>query len=135
MKAEELKEELCEESEVGAGDGVGVDVGVAVGVGDGLDEGAGFLIETPLSQINLLPDLMQVNFLLPIITIFPFLAHLCPAIGVVALWIGIFEFRIENETSNATMRIAFDFTLRVYKRKSQEIQPNRLSFPGESLPR
>ena len=49
---------------VGVGVGVGVGEGVGVGVGEGVGEGVALTINTPLSQTNLLPDLMQVYVLL-----------------------------------------------------------------------
>ena len=76
---------------VGAGVGVavGVGVGIGVGVGSGIGDGEGvgvgvaigegFLTATPLFQTNLLPDLMQVNFLPADIDVAPTFEHLSPA--------------------------------------------------------
>jgi hypothetical protein len=77
---------------VGVGDGVGdvVAVGVGDGVGeiDGLGRGAGvlagvgftvgFLIATPLFQINLLPCLIQVYLIFETVFVVPSLVHLEP---------------------------------------------------------
>jgi hypothetical protein len=83
---------------VGVGDGVGVTTGVGVGVGStGLKTGFRFgfgaaFIVTPLFQISLLPDLMQVNFLLDAVAVAPALVHLAPALGVAA-WTGVARVR------------------------------------------
>ena len=66
----------------GVGEGEGVDIGEGVGVG--VAEGVGFLTTTPLFQINLLPDLTQVNFLPADIDVAPAFEHLAPAFGAAA---------------------------------------------------
>jgi hypothetical protein len=66
--------------------GVAVGVGVGVGVGStGLktgfsDDFDAALTATPLFQMSLLPDLMQVNFFPPTVAIAPALLHLAPAL-------------------------------------------------------
>ena len=66
--------------------GVALGVGIALGVGDGSTlgrsgtTGVGFFIATPLSQINFLPDLMQVNFFPPTIEVDPTFEHVVPVL-------------------------------------------------------
>ena len=69
---------------VGVGVGTGCSVGDGVGVGIGVTTGTGFLITTPLFHTSLVPDLTQVNFLLPAVAVAPALVHLAPALGVAA---------------------------------------------------
>ena len=80
---------------VGVGEGVGVDIGEGVGVG----EGVGFLTTTPLFQINLLPDLTQVNFFPADIDVAPAFEHLAPAFTA-AVAIGCSKTRARVTVSN-----------------------------------
>ena len=50
--------------EPNAGEDVGVGVGVDIGAGVAIEFGFGMTSGTPLFQIKVLPDFMQVNFLL-----------------------------------------------------------------------
>ena len=75
------------------GVGVGVAVGVGVGVGStGLNTGIGdgfgaALTATPLFQISFLPDLIQVNFLLPTIDVVFNLLQAPPALTAAKVWV------------------------------------------------
>ena len=80
---------------VGVGEGEGVDIGEGVGVA----EGVGFLTTTPLFQINLLPDLTQVNFLPADIDVAPAFEHLAPAFTA-AVAIGCSNTRATVTVSN-----------------------------------
>ena len=80
---------------VGVGEGEGVDIGEGVGVA----EGVGFLTTTPLFQINLLPDLTQVNFLPADIDVAPAFEHLAPAFTA-AVAIGCVNTRARVTVSN-----------------------------------
>ena len=82
---------------VGVGEGEGVDIGEGVDVGVG--EGIGFLTTTPLFQINLLPDLTQVNFFPADIDVAPAFEHLAPAFTA-AVAIGCSKTRARVTVSN-----------------------------------
>ena len=81
----------------GVGEGEGVDIGEGVGVG--VAEGVGFLTTTPLFQINLLPDLTQVNFFPADIDVAPAFEHLAPAFTA-AVAIGCSKTRARVTVSN-----------------------------------
>ena len=70
---------------VAVGVAVGVEVGVEVGVG------TGFLIVTPLSHTDFVPDLIQVYFLPRCIFVMPFFEQVDPAFGGVAEYAGARE--------------------------------------------
>ena len=80
---------------MGVGVGVGMATGEGIGVGSGEDDGTGVgsiglntgfrfgfgaaLTVTPLFQTSFVPDLMQVNFLPPVVAVDPALVHFAPA--------------------------------------------------------
>jgi hypothetical protein len=62
----------------GVGEGVGVG---SSGLKTGLSDGFGAaLIATPLFHTSRVPDLMQVNFLPPVVAVDPAFAHFAPAL-------------------------------------------------------
>jgi hypothetical protein len=85
---------------VGAGVGVLDELGRGDGLLAGVGFAAGFLIATPLFQINLLPCLMQVYLIFETVFVDPDFKHLLPEID--AEKVGVFE---KNKVE-ATNRVA-----------------------------
>jgi hypothetical protein len=94
-----------------AGAGVGEAVGVGEGVTDGVGEvigetvgvGVGLLTNLPLSQINFLPDFMQVNFLPAIVEVEPAFAQVAPGLTAENAGVESKQEKIKREISQETL--------------------------------
>ena len=102
-----LKSKLEVGVDVGVGDaeGEGEGIGVALGVGVGSTLGSSgtttvdFFTATPLSQTNLLPDLMQVNFFPLTTEVDPAFEHVVPALTA-----AIATVPVSSEATSANTR-------------------------------